>query len=264
MFDLHCHILPGLDDGAKDLETSLAMAQIAAQSGTAHIVATPHVIEGNWLPEWSEIVNACRQLQGVLHKEQIPIVLYPGAEVALSMDILKQISGPGPYCLNGGCYMMVELPAMEIPDYTDEFFFTLQTRGITPILAHAERHPEIARHLEYVQEWIHKGILVQMNGPSLTGRMGERSMKTAELLLYNDMVHIIGSDAHSKRSRNPNLQPTKEKLSALCGIDRADRLLRENPEKVLKSRHLEVKEISRIKQPRSSGGIFHWITKLWA
>lgn len=264
MFDLHCHILPGIDDGAKDLDTAVAMARIAVENGTTAIVATPHVIEGDWLPDWGDITAGCEQLQAVLTQKQIPLVLYPGAEVALNLDILDKISGPGAYCINGGRYMLVELPAMEIPGYADEFFFTLQARGITPVIAHAERHPVLAECPEQLQEWVNKGMLVQVNGPSLIGHMGERSMKTAELLLHNHMVHILGSDAHSPRRRKPVLTAARDKLLSLCGTDVTDQLLQQNPEAVIGSREIEFAEVSRICRPKSSGGILRWFSKLWA
>lgn len=263
MFDLHCHILPALDDGAENMDTAIAMARIAVENGTTAIVATPHVIEGDWLPDWSGIVDGCSELQAALAQKQIPLTLYPGAEVALSLDILDKISGPGAYCINGGRYMLVELPAMEIPGYADEFFFTLQARGITPVIAHAERHPVIANCPEQLQEWVNKGILVQVNGPSLSGRMGERSMKTAELLLHNHMVHILGSDAHSPRRRKPVLAAAREKVLALCGTAVTDKLLQQNPEKIIRSQEIELTEISRICRTKSSGGILRWFSNLW-
>ena len=148
MFDLHSHIIPGIDDGSKNMEMSLTMLQIAVQNGTKGIAATPHVIEGEWLPTWDRILKACEGLERKAQKAGIDITIFPGGEVALYLDILKLLKRPGPYCINSGRYMLVELPAAEIPSFTDDFFFTLQARGITPILAHPERHPELAKKPE--------------------------------------------------------------------------------------------------------------------
>ena len=261
MIDLHCHILPGIDDGAKDLETSLRMLEIASNNKTQAIVATPHVIEGSWLPAWERIVTECHELQQEAQKAGINIPIYPGAEVAVSYDILDIVKAPGPYCINGGRYMLVELPAIEIPRYTEEFFFTLQTRGITPILAHPERHPVIAKDPRIVLEWVNKGILLQINAGTITGRMGERARKVAELLLVNDLVHCIGSDAHTTHSRTPNLTQAFAMVVKIIGKAKAQKIFRTNPDKIISSCDIEVSEIKVLK-PVETGIIRKWIKKL--
>ncbi len=252
MIDLHSHILPGIDDGSKTIEDSLAMARIAVDNGTTVIAATPHVIEGQWLPEWSTIQELCADLNSQLKREKIALTVIPGAEVALNMDILTLIERPGPYCINGGRYMLVELPATHIPQFADEFFFTLQARGISPILAHPERHPEIARNPELIVDWVNKGIFMQVNGPSLVGKMGERAMKTAELLLNSKLVHFFGSDAHSPRSRTPRLTDAVEKSNIFVGEENTRQILLANPLSIINSEDItiaDVQQITAIKKP---------------
>jgi len=263
MFDLHSHIIPGIDDGAKDLEMSLAMLQMASDNGTEGIVATPHVIEGEWLPEWDEILTACDHLRQEAQRAGLTIPIFPGGEVAIHLDILERITSPGAYCINNGRYLLVELPATHIPSFTDDFFFTLQARGITPILAHPERHPEIGKHPEILANWINKGILAQMNGTSIMGRMGERVMATAELLLTNHMIHVIGSDAHRIHNRNTNLSSAVKKINMLIGAERAQQLLVVNPDCIIQSRDIEILEVGEIKYPSSPNGIMSFLSKLW-
>lgn len=253
MIDLHCHILPGIDDGAKDLDTSLNMLEIAKKNGTRALVATPHVIEGKWLPFWEKIVSECELLKTAACEKGLNIPVYPGAEVAVHWDILDLVSGPGPYCINGGRYMLVELPAMDLPGFTDEFFFTLQARGITPILAHPERHPVISKRIELLTEWIARGVLVQVNGASIVGNMGQRAMHAAEQLLRSNMVHCIGSDAHSTRHRNPSLALTAEKLYSLVGMEVTHRLLVDNPNKIINSQDICIPEPTIFKRKRNAG-----------
>ncbi len=259
MIDLHSHIIPHIDDGADDIDVSIAMLQIAAENGTKAIVATPHVIEREWLPAWDKITAGCGQLQEIAVKQNYPLKIYPGAEVAIGLNILETVNGPGPYCINGGRYMLVELPATHIPPFTEDFFFTLQARGISPILAHPERHPDIGRKPEILQEWIRKGILVQMNSSSLTGRMGERAMKVAELLLINNMVHCVGSDAHGARSRTPNLLIASVKIASLIGMENAEQLLEINPQLILNSDDLDVPEVDKIVKPHHNSLIKKWL-----
>lgn len=263
MFDMHTHILPHLDDGAKDMKTALDMLHIAVDHGSTHLVVTPHVIEGDWLPAWEEIVLGCETLRKIAKTEKLTISIYPGAEVAIHLDILQSISSPGQYCINGGRYMLVELPAFQIPVFTDEFFFTLQTRGVTPILAHPERHPEIARHPEMLREWIKKGILVQVNTSSLTGRMGERVMETAEFLIYNNMVHCIGSDAHGVRSRRPILTKAYEKVTTLVGEKLARQIFVENADNILQNREVDIPDIGDLKQQKQTNSLRKWLGRLW-
>lgn len=260
MIDMHTHILPGIDDGAKDESVSLNMLKIAMEHGTREIVATPHAIEGEWLPMWEEILEKTDRLNNIAGDNGINIKIYPGAEVGLNMDILKIISGPGPYCINGGRYMLVELPAAEIPGFAEEFFFQLQTQGITPVLAHPERHPEIAKDISILKDWIAKGILMQVNAPSLTGRMGKAIAENAKMLVNSSMVHCLGSDAHSDVRRRPILLEAKQDLLNLVNSEYLDSILLENAKKIINSEDIIVPEVKLYKQPQSR---FQWLKSLF-
>ncbi|WP_371372104.1 tyrosine-protein phosphatase [Sporomusa aerivorans] len=253
MLDLHCHLLPAIDDGSKDLDTSIKMLDIAKKNNTKAIIATPHVIEGKWLPSWEQIVESCNILTTESRKYGLNIPIYPGGEVAIHMDMLDIVKGPGPYCLNSGRYILVELPAMEIPRFTEDFFFTLEARGITPVLAHPERHPLLAKEPEIVAEWIRRGILIQVNGSSIMGRMGDRAQAMAELLLTRNMVHCIGSDAHSAKNRNPDLSKAAERIVSLVGLEMARQIMTVNPQRIIDSQDVEV---FAIQSGRKKSGIF--------
>jgi protein-tyrosine phosphatase len=263
MFDLHSHILPAIDDGAKDMRMSLAMLKIAVENGTKGIVATPHIIEGKWLPTWERVLAACSMLQDMAQSAGIHIPIFPGGEVAIHLDILNLIKGPGAYCINSGRYMLVELPAAHIPSFADDFFFTLQARGITPILAHPERHPDLGKNPEILAEWINRGVLSQINGASITGRMGERVMATAELFLANKMVHILGSDAHQVQNRNTNLTAAVARMNQLIGAKATEDILVLNPDNILFSRDVDIPEVGEIKKNDKHNGIMKWVASLW-
>jgi len=238
MVDLHAHILPGIDDGSKSGDMSLTMVITAHGTGTRQMVATPHVMDGAWRPLWTDIITSCRELQSVVDDGKMNLSIIPGAEVALYPDVLDLITGPGDYCINGGRYMLVELPQWDIPLYVDELLFILQVRGITPILAHPERHPEIRRDDSILERWIGRGILVQINGPSLTGQMGDKVKAMAESLLQRDMVHCIGSDAHNNGSRSPDLITVRKRIIEIVGAQKAEQILFENPDCIIKSRDI--------------------------
>ncbi|HEX3043765.1 MAG TPA: CpsB/CapC family capsule biosynthesis tyrosine phosphatase [Bacillota bacterium] len=250
MFDLHCHILHGLDDGAVDLDTALQMLIMARKHGATAIVATPHVMEGNPPLRWAEILAGCEQLQNAAADLGLDIRIYPGAEVAVSMELLKEFIAPGPYCINGGKYMLVEPPLMEIPDFVDDFLFRLQSRGIIPIVAHPERHPVLARNPEILLDWIRRGVLTQITGASLTGKMGEQAQRMAKLFLLNRMVHVIGSDAHGIKFRRPKLDEAAVWIRELMGEEMVKKILFENPQFITRGDKLNVPEVDRIVYPK--------------
>lgn len=261
MFDLHTHILPALDDGAHDMEETLAMLKLAAKSGTTDLVATPHVIEGVWLPSWEEIVAKTKQVAELARQHNLTITIYPGAEVAMGMDILDKLRSPGPYCLNGSKYLLVELPSREIPAYADEFFFTLQARGIMPVLAHPERHPLLCSQPELLYDWLDKGLLLQVNAGSLTGQMGKKVMANAEMLLNCNMIHVLGSDAHSLASRRPLLESAAKKMTVLAGAEQVQQITLDYPKKILANQDIAVDEYHSFKI-RRQGGFCRWLKKM--
>ena len=150
---IHCHILPFMDDGAKDMEVALKMIRISIENKTSGIVATPHVGENLFLA-WEEIVNACHRLQQAASDIDLNISIFPGAELAFHLDVLKCLHGPGPYCINGGRYLLVELPLMQIPYFTEDVIFMLQSKGIHPILAHPERNYNVIHDPMILKDWL--------------------------------------------------------------------------------------------------------------
>jgi protein-tyrosine phosphatase len=233
MIDVHSHIIPGIDDGAKDLETALSMLKMAAADGITEIVATPHVIEGEWLPKWEKIVSSCLELHQIGIEAGLNLRIYPGAEVALTSEVLNKITGPGPYCINETSYILVELPTMEVPISAEESFFKLRVKGLVPLLAHPELNEELNHNFKRLEEWVRKGILLQVNAGSIEGRRGKKAMKFARKLLLNNMVYCIGSDSHGIHSRLPQLSSATAKIRKLIGVEKTDSLINENPQIIL-------------------------------
>ena len=257
--DLHTHILPGFDDGSPDLATSLTMLQMAAENGTGEMVCTPHLAEGDWKPAWERVVDSCRALMVAAQERKIPITLYPGVEAAFYSGIELLARGPGAYCINGGRYMLVELPANQLPVSVDDFFFTLQARGIMPILAHPERYPVLQEEPEHLLEWIDRGVLLQVNGPSLLGRMGSKIMAVAENLLQCNMIHCIASDGHGINSRRPLLREAAAKVTAMVGPEISRQLLTINPQQIIANQDIAIPEPNErlfLRRPKLFGGFF--------
>ena len=234
--DLHSHVLPGLDDGAPDSKVAQEMLKMAADSGTTELYATPHLISGSWQPTWAEILHRTETLNRYAAKTGLGVRVLPGAEVAMDWSLLDLLPTPGPYCLGGSRFILVELPLGSLPNYADDFLFTLQTRDFLPILAHPERNPDVKADPSCLQPWLDRGIFVQMNTASLLGRMGSRTQAIARTLIETGMVHFVGSDAHSAGSRSPDMQEARQTLDYLLGSGEAAVLLSQNPAQLLADR----------------------------
>jgi len=200
MFDLHCHILPGIDDGAGSWEESLEMARISLEAGVKTIVATPH-----YSPETNPaaIIELVKQLNCRLRECDLGIDVIPGMEAYLDPD-LPQLLRDG-RVLTIGNYLLMELPFSSLPLYTDDVLFQVMMTGYRVILAHPERNNEVMQNPGLVYEWVSRGILVQVNSGSLLGKFGSTVQRTASALFKANLVHFLGSDAHSPLRRRPDM-----------------------------------------------------------
>ena len=247
--DIHSHIIAEIDDGATNLADSLMMITQAFESGTRYIVATPHVIWHEHQPEWAVICAECLKLNEKIKSEGIALTVVPGAEVALTPELLDKIK-PGEYCLNQGKYMLVELPMLQMPQYAETVIFGLQTKGIRPIMAHPERYPDVIQNPGIVLEWLHKGILLQVNSKSITGLFGPEVQKCVLALLHNRVVSFVASDAHSPGGRNTKLSAAYELVAEKYGADYAEQIFVINPHAVLNSENVAVVKPESFIAPR--------------
>ena len=217
MIDLHCHILPGLDDGSPDLATSLAMARIALDDGIETIVATPH-----WLvdigPTPAQIRTAAQQLQTALVDHNIPLTVLPGAEVRADPELPAMVRRDEVMTLaDDGRYLLLEPPFIGIPNYLEQLCFELQIAGITPILAHPERAEVAQREPELYERLVARGCLIQVNAPSLHGDYGRTIAEIAADLIRRGLAHIVASDAHNATSRPPVLSDARQAVVQAAG-----------------------------------------------
>jgi protein-tyrosine phosphatase len=242
LLDTHAHILWNLDDGSKNLDMSVQMLQIAAGNETKAIFATPHVIEKAAKPSWVEIKEKTQRLQQLALEEQIDITLYPGAEVQMNWELLTELGEEGAYCLNGGSYLLVELPAAEIPVYADEFWYELELKGITPILAHPERYQKLNENPDLILLWRRRGILMQCNSGSFTGMFGSSVCENAKALLNKGLVDLLGSDGHRSEGRNTDMSKAAAVIKQLVGEEKLRQITETNPQTILKNQQIELKQ----------------------
>lgn len=247
MYDIHSHIIYGVDDGSPDKESSRALLAMAAATGTSHIVATPHVIEMYDHPTWAFIQEGVEELRAMAKADNLELEIMPGAEVMLSLDILQAYDeAPHAFCLNNTNYALVELPMFEVPKYTEDLFYEMQLRGLIPVLAHPERYAALMQTPERLLEWCHKGVLLQCNGGSLLGKFGQNAERNLRFLLHNKLISFMGSDAHRITRRNTDLQAERQKLIELVGKAYADAICIENPRTILAGEVLKISILKRL------------------
>jgi len=240
MIDLHCHILPGLDDGAQNLEEAVEMAGIAERDGIEKIVATPHFFRNNFVHEDSGIIEErCRELSRALEAKNIKVEILGGAEVHISHNLIDEIRKNRSYLvLNRSSYMFVEFPSDHVFSGVKELFFELMSEGIMPIIAHPERNSVFARNPSFLYELVQMGALTQANSGSFSGIYGREAEEAVFSFLELNLIHFIGSDGHNARSLAPRLSEAVERAGMVIGEDRARALVKDNPRAVLEDREI--------------------------
>jgi protein-tyrosine phosphatase len=235
LIDIHSHILPGLDDGARNLEQTMAMARAAQADGISHLVATPHVIKGVYENRKEDILKQVLNINYCLKQAKINVTLMPGAEYLLDPDLPRRMAAGELLTLNNtGVYLLVELPPDMVPDYTEDILAEVLAQGITPVIAHPERNSGLAVRPELLERWARRGVLAQVTSTSITGGFGREARKRALKYLESGAAQLIASDAHDDRSRAPVIYQALLEVERLYGFDQARKLTRTNPEHIIR------------------------------
>jgi protein-tyrosine phosphatase len=226
MVDIHCHILPGLDDGPDSLEESVQMAEMAIADGITHVVGTPHA---NSMFTFDLAAN--NKLRDELQeKVGHRLQLATGCDFHLSFDNLRDIAGnTAKYTINQKNYLLVEFAEFSIPPSMDDALHQLQLLGLSVIITHPERNRIIRSHQNRLRGWLHQGCYVQVTAQSLLGKFGETAQKEAGNWLDQEMVHFVASDAHSPTRRPLQLREAYEAVSSRRGENIAQALFHDNP-----------------------------------
>ena len=231
MIDIHHHLLPGLDDGARTLDVSLAMVEMAIADGITHIACTPHASHHYFFdPEHNAAVFA--ELQDAVNQKfgDQAITLGLGCDFHLMFDNIEDAQRhPTRYTINGHNYLLVEFPDTAISPNTAQTFYQLSLSGMTPIITHPERNPILARQPERMVEWLKAGALIQITASSLTGRFGPMAEQSAGWLIDHQWVNFIATDAHNTQSRPPLLRAAFDFVAQHYDLATAERLCITNP-----------------------------------
>lgn len=240
MIDIHCHILPGLDDGARDLAHAVAMARIARNDGITHIAGTPHMAKGNFGFPDPRILDEVRdRLAGALREAEIAVAILSGAEVHITHGLLDEVrSRRKSLTLAGSAYLIVEFPHDHVFSGARDLFFELMSDGVVPIIAHPERNTMFARFPKLLFELVEKGALAQVNAGSLLDGHGVEAGEAAARFLGLGLVHFIASDAHNTQSKAPRLAAAAERAASIVGEAGAKALVTDNPRAIIEDREI--------------------------
>ncbi|MCF1680011.1 tyrosine-protein phosphatase [Tetragenococcus koreensis] len=219
MIDLHCHILPNIDDGADSIETSLAMAKEAVRQGITHILCTPHHNNGRYENPKATVVQAVALLQKELDKQQVDLTLFEGQEVRITGDLLQEVNDDRILFTDlTNIYVLIEFPTMDIPAYTEQLFFELRAQERVPVIVHPERNAKFREDPNRLLSYLEMGCLAQLTAPSLVGTFGKSIQKTAQVMVDHNLVQMVASDAHGVNKRRFHLKEAYE----LMGNEKAE------------------------------------------
>ena len=236
MVDIHCHILPFVDDGADSMEQALEMARMAVDSGVDSIIATPHcniphAEEHNY--KSARLAQRFLQLRESVNQAGIPLSIYPGAEVLCTPDVPDLLKQGQLVTLAGTQYLLVEFFFDESLAYMDKMLHAIALQGITPVIAHPERYEAIQRAPYVIERWFAAGYIIQINKGSILGRLGQHAAIAAAWVLEQGLAHVVASDAHSSLMRTPHMTELRDYLEMHYSVDYAQILLEENPRRIL-------------------------------
>jgi len=231
MIDLHTHILPDWDDGAKDWDEMSRMIEIAVKDGIKKMVLTPHVYRLSKYGDDLKVLNRRMSEFGTRVKEK-PIDFYRGAEVFVQHDLIASVKS-NRFSVNSSNYVFVEFPAAYVPSGARDLFYNLMIEGFIPIISHPERNMIFADRPEMLFDLIEAGSLAQVTAKSITGEFGPEAKRAAQLFLKNNLVHAIASDAHDSSGRPPVLSKGVDEAAKIVGEEKATAMVTVIPQAIL-------------------------------
>lgn len=233
MVDIHCHLLPGVDDGAKSWEVSEEMCRIAVEDGIQHIVCTPHANDDYAYDRGQHEAR----LQELRERVGGRIQLSLGCDFHFSFDNIQEaLAAPEKFVISGTDYLLVEFSDFSISPALHDALLRFISLGITPVITHPERNMVIQRRPEFVLKLAEQGCVIQVTANALTGHWGGTVKKSALWLLERDAVHVVASDAHDTTHRPPILSRARAAITELYDAQRATALVQDNPRAIISGR----------------------------
>jgi protein-tyrosine phosphatase len=237
MIDLHCHILPAIDDGSPDIETSCKMLRMAAADGITHIAATPH-FKYDEKPTLEDIGRSLQVLQMRTKEEGIPVRLLRGADVRLTYELINGIQRRGVPVINGSRYFLLELPDL-LPPHIDNLLFTIRLEGFVPVITHPERNYSLLSAPDKIEGLRDSGALFQLTAMSITGEFGSQIRSFTQMLFRKGLADFVATDAHDPFFRKPVLSQAYKEVVRIYDEREAQRVFFENPAALIENREIK-------------------------
>ncbi|WP_368503148.1 tyrosine-protein phosphatase [Alkalihalophilus sp. As8PL] len=253
MIDLHCHILPGLDDGPKTIDESIEMAKLAVEEGITQIVATPHHKHPTYSNEASLVREGVMELNKRLKQENLDLKILPGQEVRLYGEVVEDLANGTTITLaDHEMYLFIEFPSNHVPRYAAQLFYQLQIQGYMPIIVHPERNSKLLEDPDKLYDFVQNGVLTQVTSSSLTGHFGKKIKQFSNQLIEANLTHFVASDAHNTDSRPFRLRESYAVIAQTHGEEKALHF-QENAQLIVENKHVLVEPPEQIKRKKLLG-----------
>lgn len=247
MIDLHCHLLPGVDDGSKSMDISLKLANDAVRDGIDYALLTPHHMNGVYLNHKKAVIQQTREFQVELDRHKIPLKVFPGQEVRINGDLLTALDQDDIlFADEGGRYLMLEFPDNDVPSYTSNMIYELMQRGIIPIIVHPERNTKIMKEPDILYRLLNRGCLSQITAGSYVGAFGYKVQKFSKQLIQTGQAYVFASDVHDLPNRKYEMTNVFAKLNHEFGNDYVSRFS-ENAKRIINGDNILPNNFSKIK-----------------
>lgn len=251
MIDIHCHILPNVDDGSESLEESIEMAKIAESEGITKIVNTSHCHFDFKYKKGNELKLELEKFNQALKEENINIEVLLGNELYYTSDLIERFDELDFFSMNNSKYILMEFSPINFPKNIEDVIYEIKIRGYIPIIAHAERYKQVQEDVNIVLDCIKEGALIQVNASSILGKNGEKAEDTSKKLLDNNMVHFVATDAHSSNRRRPLIKDSYNYILKNYGKEVSEKLFIENPTAVIENRDISILNPTKYEEKRS-------------
>lgn len=250
MVDLHCHLLPGIDDGSKNMEISLRLAREATENGVTHALLTPHHMNGRYINHKQDVIWRTQEFQKQINAHNIPLTVFPGQEVRINGQLLEALDKDDIlFADTAGKYMMLEFPDDDVPHYTNQMIFDLQQRGIIPVIVHPERNTKIMSEPDLIYQLLVKGCLSQITASSYVGTFGKKVENFSRQLIEAGQGYVFASDAHNLPDRKYEMRQAFEKMKREFGQELVDQY-QQNAKSIINGENMPLNDLQMIKKKK--------------
>lgn len=256
MVDLHCHLLPEIDDGSKNMAVSLRLAREATENGMTHVLLTPHHMNGRYVNHKQDVVRRTAEFKEQLTAHNIPLTVFPGQEVRINGQLLEALDKDDIlFADTGNRYLMLEFPDDDVPHYTNQMIFDLQQRGITPVIVHPERNTKIMAQPDLLYQLLEKGCLSQITASSYVGTFGKKVENFSRQLIEAGQGYVFASDAHDLPGRKYEMRQAFDKLQHEFDHELADQY-QQNARSIINGENVSLNDLHAINKKKKHFWLF--------